>query len=385
MSLKGQKAMQTDQHLTRADAAYEAYRTQRFFGALNGLRFLCIVAVMWHHGPARAALENPFHLWGRGFLGVDFFFVLSGFLITTMLLREEAQAGRFSLRDFYWRRVLRIVPVYFLVVTLVGSYYIFVKGESHLLEIWLYYYMFLSNFLTSDIPLLSITWSLAVEEQYYLVWPVLLLLLPVSGWVRPIVLMGAIILCVLSSAGQIGGFGIEVVETEHALWRLPAASYAAILLGALCAMVLHHPGGFVLVWRGLGHPMAPVGCFALLVGLLLSAPSALTGWMFFGVHLAMALCLMSLVMREDHILARPLAWRPVARIGEISYGLYLYHLIGRHVSVELGQALGLGPWAMSVIFFLASVLIAEVSFRSFEAYFLQFKHKAPWHVPRESD
>lgn len=82
----------------------------------------------------------------RGFLGVDFFFVLSGFLITTLLLRETAQRGRFSLRDFYRRRIVRIVPVYFFVVTIASVYSVLIKGETQYAGLVPYYYLFLSNF-----------------------------------------------------------------------------------------------------------------------------------------------------------------------------------------------------------------------------------------------
>lgn len=170
-------------------AAFKAYRDTTRFGSLDGLRFLCILAVLWHHSPLTPIYLDQLQLAGRGFAGVDFFFVLSGFLITTLLLREEAEKGGFSLRGFYWRRILRIVPVYFLVVTLVAVYFIGWKGQGQWSELLPYYYLFLSNFLVGDIPLLDPTWSLAVEEQYYLIWPLTLLILP-RRWVAPVLIAG---------------------------------------------------------------------------------------------------------------------------------------------------------------------------------------------------
>ena len=119
----------------RSDAAaHAAYRDRRRFGNLDGLRFICIFMVLWHHFTPFPYLEQWMGF-RRGFLGVDFFFVLSGFLITTLLLREASQTGRISLRNFYLRRILRIVPVYFFVVTCVSAYYILVKGRTELLEL----------------------------------------------------------------------------------------------------------------------------------------------------------------------------------------------------------------------------------------------------------
>ncbi len=92
---------------------YDAYLRRRHFGSLDGLRALCIGAVLWHHSPLMDP-ASPVQLLTRGFTGVDMFFVLSGFLITTLLLREEQATGRISLSAFYWRRALRILPGYLL-------------------------------------------------------------------------------------------------------------------------------------------------------------------------------------------------------------------------------------------------------------------------------
>ncbi len=96
---------------------FDDYRAARRFSNLDGLRFICIALVLWHH--ANPFPDSPLNLFGRGFLGVDFFFVLSGFLITTLLLREADAHGRFSLRDFYLRRIIRIIPVYFVTAQVV--------------------------------------------------------------------------------------------------------------------------------------------------------------------------------------------------------------------------------------------------------------------------
>jgi peptidoglycan/LPS O-acetylase OafA/YrhL len=77
-------------------AACQAYADRSYFASLNGLRFLCILAVLWHHSPVNGMVQAP-QLLDRGFVRVDFFFVLSGFLTTTLLLREERRSGRMSL------------------------------------------------------------------------------------------------------------------------------------------------------------------------------------------------------------------------------------------------------------------------------------------------
>ena len=361
----------------RAGRAYAAYRARRFFGSLNGLRFLCIIAVMWHHSPAFGSIDAPLMLLRRGFTGVHFFFVLSGFLITTLLLREEGRNGRISLAGFYWRRILRIIPVYFLVVTAVGAYYVLVKGEERYLTMLPFYYLFLSNFLNGDIPLLAITWSLAVEEQYYLVWPLTLVLIA-SDRARAAVLVAAIAFCVTVGAGLLAQPG---VVGEVATLNFPVAGYAAILLGALTAIALHHEGGFRRLYALFGHRWTAPAAFAALLVYFQFAPGNLSGLPFLGMHLLMAIGLVSIVLREDHVMRPFFAARPIARVGEISYGLYLYHLIGLHFATVIAGHLPLGPggapWVVTLLFAAISIAIAEISFRWFETAFLKLKDRRP--------
>src|SRR4051812_43977390 len=106
--------------------AHQTFLGTRSFGSLDGVRGLCILAVLWHHsGPA-----SGIPLSQRGFLGVDMFFVLSGFLIVTLLLRERDRTGRISLRKFYARRTLRIFPIYYLLIFGLLFLYLVFRPES---------------------------------------------------------------------------------------------------------------------------------------------------------------------------------------------------------------------------------------------------------------
>lgn len=362
-------------------AAYTQYKQVRFFGSLDGLRCICIFAVLWHHSPLFDALHEPTLLLTRGFTGVDFFFVLSGYLITTLLLREEERKGRFSIAGFYWRRALRIVPVYYLVVTFCAVYWVLVKGQAEYGPMVPYYYLFFSNMLIGDIPLLAPTWSLSVEEQYYLIWPALLLLLP-SGWrFRLGLLVVLIFLCVLSASGMLSFFGVRPIETDLAIWAFPTNSYTAMLLGSLAAVLLHIQAGYTMLFRMLGHRWMPVMMLVAVIAALQFTPERLIGWPNLFIHAVMTCFLISIVLREDHALRSTLSWRPVARIGEISYGVYLYHLIGLHIANEIGELFTIdrfvGAFVVSILFVGFSVLISEASFRTYETYFLKLKHRIP--------
>jgi peptidoglycan/LPS O-acetylase OafA/YrhL len=356
-----------------ASGAYRDYIGRTRFGSLDGLRFLCIAAVLWHHAPWWTSMVEPPTITERGFVGVDFFFVLSGYLITTLLLRETRERGSFSLTGFYWRRALRILPVYFFVVTVIAIYMIGVKGRTEFLQILPYYYVFLSNFLVEHITLLQPTWSLAVEEQYYLVWPLVLALLP-RKLILPVLTL-AIAVNVLIIMGAFGGSAPELGPLRFAL---PNATYAPILIGSALALLLDKPAVFGALWPVLGRKAAAPVAFGLLLVLLETLPGDLRGLPNLALHLTMAVALACLVMREDHHLAPFLRWRPVARMGEISYGIYLYHLIGLHFATVGLTAAGVtsGPVVL-VVYSAVSFVIADISDRTLERFFRGFRNRGP--------
>ena len=123
------------------------YQKSKRFAGLDGLRAISIIAVVWHHtvGPLQAINFTRF-----GFLGVDLFFILSGFLIVTLLLREKKKTGDISLKNFYVRRILRIFPLYFgFILGLAFIYYVFAQesafGQEFLRDLpW--HVLFLANF-----------------------------------------------------------------------------------------------------------------------------------------------------------------------------------------------------------------------------------------------
>ncbi|WP_425044299.1 acyltransferase family protein [Primorskyibacter sp. S87] len=354
---------------TESETRFRAYRETRRFANLDGLRFICITMVMWHH--AQPIEKGAVRFLDLGFLGVDFFFVLSGFLITTLLLREVDQYGRFSLKNFYIRRALRIVPVYFFVVSCVSLYYIVLDGQSELAKLVPYYFLFLSNFLVDHIPLLSITWSLSVEEQYYLLWPLLLLLLPVR-----VLLPVGIALVIVNVAGGLGLFGRDPPVLGPLRFALPNATYAPIILGSLLALLMNRERGFAVLFRLLGRRWTALAGFAVLLILFQIVPEDIRGLPNLAIHLTMTSTLAALVLREDNTLLGFLQNSVLARIGAISYGIYLYHLIGLDIVNRVFAKLGAeNLWIVFFVYYAVSVAIAEFSFRTLEAYFQNLRPK----------
>lgn len=346
---------------------FSIYRKTKEFQNLNGLRFICIAMVLWHHSiPIETDLLN-IHL--RGFLGVDFFFILSGFLITTLLLRERSD-GSFSIKRFYLRRALRILPVFFFVVGVVGAYYVFVRGQYEYMRIWPYYFFFLSNFLSEHIPTLGPTWSLAVEEQYYLIWPLLLALTPQKHIVPVLVFL--IVVNVLGGMFQTADSGIGFLLLTL---KLPGPTYAPILMGSLLAILLHNQYVFERMAVYIGGKWAPAILAVLLFVVIEFPADKLQGLPNLAIHSTMTLLLASLVVRENTILSPFLTNKHISRVGEVSYGIYLYHLIGLHITNAGLRAIGIGDgWALLLIYALISYFMAEISYRTLEEFFQRFRH-----------
>lgn len=350
---------------------WQIYVTKSRFGALDGLRFIAIAAVLFQHAPVRAQLGDGHIIFTRGFLGVDLFFVISGFLITALLLRERYRTGHISLRGFYWRRALRILPLYLVVVTAVGGYYVLLKQEPRAAELLPFYYLFLANFLTSDIPLLGPLWSLAVEEQYYLIWPILLVLLPVRA-LLPVLY----VLISVNVLGIMGVFGIMPPEAGPLRFAFPNATYAPILMGSILAILLHDERSHAALASVLAPRWAAPVLVVALVLLLVMLPSNLIGLPNFAIHLTMSALVGSLVIREDSPLMPILTFRPIVRVGMISYGVYLLHLIALDVSRRLsGMVEATEGGLMHHAGYVAlSLILAELSFRYFEKIFLDMRH-----------
>ena len=171
-----------------------------YFENLDGLRFLCFLFVFFFHSfhtnfdYIKNSIAYHFikkDVFGNGNLGVNFFFVLSGFLITYLLIEEKKLNGQIHLINFWIRRILRIWPLFYLCVLF--GFYVFpilktalgqVPNEIASIE---YYILFLNNFDfiengKPDASILGVLWSVAVEEQFYLVWPVILYFLPVNKY-----------------------------------------------------------------------------------------------------------------------------------------------------------------------------------------------------------
>jgi peptidoglycan/LPS O-acetylase OafA/YrhL len=348
------------------------------FASLDGLRALAIAGVIWHHAAGRAFPEAS--ILGRGRHGVTLFFALSGFLITSLLLREKARFGRISLGRFYARRSLRIFPLYYAVLALyawraqAGSFG--ADGAARFHARLPHYLTYTSNLRPDDRAPFAHSWSLAFEEQFYLLWPPLLVLLGVRR--------SAVLLCVLLGLNRIA----EVAALAESSWsdhlgaRFFMSLQTAIILGVLAAIVLRTARGRAILAAAFGSRFAsPIALAALIAAC--AAPPAADYWM--AVELASTALVLACVVREDHVLKRPLTWRPVRLIGTISYGMYLLHLLVQgQVLSRLPESAADRPVLRFTAVFGATTIVAAAVYFAFERPFLRWKERFAPGAPRRT-
>ena len=358
-------------------AWHNRFLEQRHFASLDGVRCFCILAVLWHHSIPPTSPQ----ILTRGFLGVDMFFVLSGFLIVTLLLREQSTVGEISLRKFYARRALRIFPIYYGILLLLTLYYAVSKsqasGSSLFFSVLPLYLTFTSNWSLVQAHGLGITWSLAAEEQFYLFWPTIEKL--TRKWVVYVVLGVLIAINQLMNFGILDSLFVSLYRSPDAI-KLLETTFTPICLGIGLAHLLHQARSFTFIFRSLGYRYIPIVIFIVLLGVMNFSPDDISGFPRLLIHILMTLWLASLVVREDHGLRPLMIITPIARIGKISYGMYLYHIWVFSLVTAVTQFFhnhgGLAvPLPLFVIGTLGTLLIAEISYRFYETPFFKWKAK----------
>lgn len=322
---------------------------------LDVIRAAAVFLVIFYH----AGFPVP------GGYGVVAFFVLSGFLITWLLLKEHDETGNVSLTQFYRRRALRIFPAFYCYVVLVLALK-FTKGDSidwpSTASAAGYFANYYYPFASQPMPEFAHTWSLAIEEQFYLLWPLVFLFIPRHHLGRTLAVTIAVIWCLRQVYCQMG----VSHRYQYGAFELRAD---ALLIGCLAAVVVHRrvfTGALNAItsraWQPLVTLSLLIGVIALedssryrdSVGLVLAPP-------------LLAVLLLQLVAQSS---SQSWAWinQPwIAFLSKISYGLYLYQQLALYpLQVRTGST------ALAVA---GTVVLATVSYYVVEEPLLRLKHK----------
>ena len=349
-------------------------RGRGYVPALDGLRAVAVLAVL------------GLHAWGSllpgGWVGVDIFFVLSGYLITSILLSERARAGTISLRGFYTRRALRLLPalgvcmvVAIALADLQGPDLTRITEQEAAATA-----LYVANWwqvVTPHAPLglLPHTWSLSIEEQFYLCWPVLLCaLLRLGG--RRAVLWGALVGSMLVLIDRIvlaSSFPLPYLTYFRTDTRVDSLLIGAALAALSAQGVLARIPGRVL-------RVAAIVGIATLTAVALHYPfDKLDRAGYTAIALAAAGVLAAVVAPDGwSALRSALGWRPLVMVGRVSYGFYLYHFVILHGVVL--RLVPMGPLA-ALITLVLTLGVAGLSYRYVEQPFLRMKERLPSRRP----
>jgi peptidoglycan/LPS O-acetylase OafA/YrhL len=272
-----------------------------YFPALDGLRAICVLLVIFNH----THCHYPPFIYGG--MGVDIFFVLSGFLITTLLLRERESYGNLSLKGFYTRRAFRILPVYFIVL---AGYLVLIpllrdwKRWEEMKHALPYLLTFTQEFRPAAAGnVYNQTWTLAYEEKFYLMWP-LVVLIGFPFRTRKIAVL---------------------VAAASMIFLLPPAatrSYGGLFLGALFGVLLDKSSG---TW--LQNAVSKVPTLLALAAVL--ATYLLAGSMpFFILLFSLATSFFTATLVIHHGMVRRILEQPLMVLfGKRSYAMYLVHVV----------------------------------------------------------
>lgn len=356
--------------------------------SFDGLRALCIAAVVATH------VKIPFFYLKRGWYGVDCFFVLSGFLITWILAGEMERLGTIRVQRFYIRRVLRLQPAYFSSLLWCFAFGVLFERPA-MRRTWLslpFLMTYTANFsralgLVERTPLPP-AWSLCIEEQFYFCWPLILrkiglrkglwfaagaicfvsafrtgLFIRAGGLVHPI-------------TGVVGGFleysTLTRVDTIFVGCALALALKDAALGPRLERLALR--SWFPAIMTA----VAVIAIFWGTGGMHASSSRALS---IGGTIMALAVggVILALFFRPESAVARILSWRPLTFVGEISYGIYLFHTLVLAIVRPIFAAAHLPQFVLQLLLFptvlTASILVAWAHYHLVERYFLSLRDR----------
>lgn len=363
-----------------------------YFENLDGLRFFSFLSVFFFHSfhtnsdylkslPIYDFIK--FDVFGEGNLGVNFFFVLSGFLITYLLIKEKKINAQINIKLFLIRRVLRIWPLFFFCVSfgfLIFPQIKLIFGQTpNETANPIYYLTFLNNFDflrngPPDSSVLGILWSIAIEEQFYLIWPLILFVFPVKKFWIPFSLI--ILLSLLFRA-----FNDDYLL--HELHTLSCIGDMAV--GAFGAWLVLEFNSFKLKIQQLNKMyIAFIYIFTIIVYFFRSELLYSSFEIRIFERLIVSIIFLFVILEQNYAqnsFYKLSNLKYISKLGKITYGLYCLHFIGILISINLTKMFSFNTSLWQVLLLetslalIITIVISKISYRYLESPFLRLKNK----------
>lgn len=363
-----------------------------YFENLDGLRFLCFLSVfLFHsfHTEYAYILESKLYqlvkrdVFGNGNIGVNFFFVLSGFLITYLLIEEKRLNGQVNLRKFWLRRILRIWPLFYFCIFFGFVIFPWLKQTFGQIPYEtadpVYYLTFLNNFdfINKGLPdssVLGVLWSIAVEEQFYLVWPIIIFLFPEKRLWIPFTI---IIIANLIFRALYNNYMMHEYHTLSCIGDMTIGAVGAWLMSvsdkfknSIAQLSKIQIAGIYLIF---------IAIFFFRDEFLLPDP---TIRIFERLFVAIFILLVILEQTfANNSFFKMSNFKTISKLGIITYGLYCLHFVGILVTTNVAKKLGINTSIWEVFFMetpvalLLSIIICKLSYKYYETPFLKLKER----------
>lgn len=360
-----------------------------YFENLNAIRFIAASLVIIHHiEQFKSELQLPNYFFSIksiliiGKLGVVLFFVLSGFLISYLLFKEHEVTNTISIKKFYIRRILRIWPLYFLIIFL--SFFLFPFIDFFTMQgygrdfVWhdiliklLLYVTFLPNLVLviyGMIPYASHTWSIGAEEQFYLIWPILNKKIK-SKWI----LMFSVILIYLFIKRYMFYLPTGIYsDWFKSFWKSTPIDCMAI--GSIFALIAYEKSPFVNKLQKILFNKVVQWTVLLVTVYLISIGFKLEDFHYEFYSILFGILIVNLACNKDRIFS--LENKMFNYLGKISYGLYMFHPIVIMFSIKLCQILDFqSNYILYPLVFLLIISLSSLSYKYFEKFFIRKKIK----------
>jgi peptidoglycan/LPS O-acetylase OafA/YrhL len=359
--------------------ALDAAGARRFFHVpgLDGIRAVAVLLVVGLHFGSVLAPHRRGGLVPGGYAGVDVFFVLSGFLITTLLVGEKSATGGVGFKKFYARRALRLLPALYTVLIAHTIYTVWIGGSLRTeLEEVVAVVLYVANFaqvyklkamITGGI---GMTWSLAIEEQFYLIWPALLVL----GILRFARTRQAVLFTI--GGGVVASALIRVFVWNWgsgypAAYMRPDARADGLLIGALCAFLWRWE---MVPTRWLSHAAVVSAAFLAFVAVFVKSGDFVFDGGFTLISAAAGIVILAIVLGQSPLL-RPMEWAPLRTVGKVSYGVYLWHGLALRIAAHALAGHTQNRFAIALSGAVVMTVAVTASWVLIEQPFLRLKRK----------